>query len=156
METTEDYTRKLFSTMPSNISTTTAKKKALELVKWKEEQLCNSYFLQRIRATKSDAEARRLIRETDEKGNILTYWGGLEEPKQETLEEFIQRQLSLGKYQDQESAIKYSIELGAKWQQERMYSEEIIDILDNVRYWETCPNSYKVIIERFIEQNKKK
>ena len=48
------------------------------------------------------------------------------------------------------------IEEGAKWQQERMYSEEIIDILDNVRYWETCPNSYKVIIERFIEQFKKK
>jgi len=45
---------------------------------------------------------------------------------------------------------------GAKWQQERSYSEEIIDILDNVRYWETCPNSYKVIIERFIEQFKKK
>lgn len=42
-----------------------------------------------------------------------------EPSKQETLEEFIQRQLSLGKYQDQESAIKYSIELGAKWQQER-------------------------------------
>ena len=83
MKTTEDYAHKLFSTMPSNISTTTAKKKALELVKWREEQLCNSYFLQRIRATKSDAEARRLIRETDEKGNILTYWGGLEEPKQE-------------------------------------------------------------------------
>jgi hypothetical protein len=43
-----------------------------------------------------------------------------------------------------------------KWQQERSYSEEIIDILDNVRYWETCPNSYKVIIERFIEQFKNK
>lgn len=50
--------------------------------------------------------------------------------KKETLEEFIQRQLSLGKYQDQESAIKYSIELGAKWQQEKMYSEEeVLDIL---------------------------
>lgn len=47
-----------------------------------------------------------------------------EEPKQETLEEFIQRQLSLGKYQDQGSAIRNSIELTAKWQQERMYSEE--------------------------------
>ena len=50
-----------------------------------------------------------------------------EESKQETLEEFIQRQLSLGKYQDQESAIKYSILAGAKWQQEQildfLYSE---------------------------------
>ena len=40
--------------------------------------------------------------------------------------------------------------------QERMYSEEIIDILDNVRYWETCPNKYKVIIEEWFEQFKKK
>ena len=42
-------------------------------------------------------------------------------PKQETtLEEFIKKQLSLGKYQDQESAIRHSIELGAKWQQEQI------------------------------------
>jgi hypothetical protein len=55
--------------------------------------------------------------------------------KQETLEEFIQRQLSLGKYQDQESAIKYSILAGAKWQQERMYSEEeVIKILIEYDY----------------------
>ena len=45
-------------------------------------------------------------------------------PKQDTLEEFIKKQLALGKYQDQESAIKHSIELGAKWQKERMYSED--------------------------------
>jgi hypothetical protein len=31
--------------------------------KWQQEQICNSEFLQRLRATKSDAEARRLIRE---------------------------------------------------------------------------------------------
>jgi hypothetical protein len=30
--------------------------------KWQKEQLCNSEIIQRIRATKSDAEARRLIR----------------------------------------------------------------------------------------------
>jgi hypothetical protein len=42
----------------------------------------------------------------------------------ETLEEFIQTQLSLGKYQDQKSDIRHSIESGAKWQAERMYSEE--------------------------------
>jgi Arc/MetJ-type ribon-helix-helix transcriptional regulator len=47
--------------------------------------------------------------------------------EKETLEEFIKKQLALGKYQDQESAIKHSIELGAKWQQEqdkKLYSEE--------------------------------
>ena len=45
---------------------------------------------------------------------------------------------------------------GAKWQAERMYSEEIINILDNVRYWETCPDDYKVVIESFLERFKKK
>ena len=39
--------------------------------------------------------------------------------EKETLKEFIKKQLALGKYQDQESAIKHSIELGAKWQQEQ-------------------------------------
>lgn len=39
--------------------------------------------------------------------------------EKETLEGFIQRQLSLGNYQDQESAIRCSIELGVKWQAEQ-------------------------------------
>jgi hypothetical protein len=30
--------------------------------KWQQEQICNSEFLQKLRATLSDAEARRLIR----------------------------------------------------------------------------------------------
>jgi hypothetical protein len=30
--------------------------------KWQQEQLCNSEIIQRIRATKSDAEARRIIK----------------------------------------------------------------------------------------------
>jgi len=38
--------------------------------------------------------------------------------------------------------------------QQQVYNKEIVDILDNVRYWETCPDNYKVIIEKFIEQNK--
>jgi len=38
--------------------------------------------------------------------------------------------------------------------QQQVYNKEIVDILDNVRYWETCPDEYKVIIEKFIEQNK--
>jgi hypothetical protein len=76
-----------------------------------------------------------------------------EEPKQETLEEFAERLCP-------NKQVEYDMILeGAKWQQEqykKLYSEEIVDILDNVRYWETCPNSYKVIIERFIEEFKKK
>lgn len=47
----------------------------------------------------------------------------------ETLEDFIKRQLMLGQYQDQESAIKHSIELGAKWQAKRM--ADIIDEVDS-------------------------
>ena len=31
-------------------------------VKYNQEQLCNSEIIQRIRATKSDAEARRIIK----------------------------------------------------------------------------------------------
>ncbi len=30
--------------------------------KWQQERICDSEFLQKLRATKSDAEARRLIR----------------------------------------------------------------------------------------------
>jgi hypothetical protein len=37
-ETLEEAAKKLFSTMPSQISTTTAKKKALELAKWQQER----------------------------------------------------------------------------------------------------------------------
>ena len=33
--------------------------------------------------------------------------------------------------------------------------KEILEILDNVRYWETCPDNYKETIERYLtEQNK--
>ena len=74
-------------------------------------------------------------------------------PKQETLEEAANNYITINKrFADTGKAFI----VGAKWQQERMCSEEIVDILDNVRYWETCPNSYKVIIERFIEQFRNK
>ena len=88
--------------------------------------------------------------------SISKYWGGeykITIPSEETLEQFM---ASLPYYGHCNHEYLEGIEEGAKWQQERMYSEEIIDILDNVRHWETCPNSYKVIIERFIEQFKKK
>jgi len=49
--------------------------------------------------------------------------------KPETLKDFIKRQISLGKYQDQESAIAESIKLGAKWMEERMieYMDEYVE-----------------------------
>jgi hypothetical protein len=42
-ETLEEVAYKLFSTMPSEISTSTAKYKALELAKWQQEQDKNKY-----------------------------------------------------------------------------------------------------------------
>ena len=33
-----------------------------EGAKWQQDQLCNSEIIQRIKATKSDAEARRIIK----------------------------------------------------------------------------------------------
>lgn len=34
----------------------------IEGAKWQQERICDSEVIQRIRATKSDAEARRIIR----------------------------------------------------------------------------------------------
>jgi hypothetical protein len=95
-------------------------------------------------------------------------------PKQETLEEvaennyyfesdiemvnFISEMASTGKIPNRWSAFVAKINelyLFKQEQDKNKYSEEIIDILDNVRYWETCPDEYKVIIEKFIEQFKK-
>ncbi len=48
-----------------NLSTTNAffdYHSFIDGAKWQEEQLCNSEIIQRIRATKSDAEARRIIK----------------------------------------------------------------------------------------------
>lgn len=80
--------------------------------------------------------------------------------QQETLEEFIKRQLSLGKYQDQESAIRNSIELTAKWQQERMYSEEDLreaftQGMENMDYCEMYGWSSKLTEQQWFEHFKK-
>ncbi len=34
----------------------------IEFAKWQQERICDSEVIQRIRASKSDAEARRIIR----------------------------------------------------------------------------------------------
>ena len=74
-----------------------------------------------------------------------TYFGG--KPKQETtLEEFIKKQLSLGKYQDQESAIRHSIELGAKWQQEQIGKSEF---LQRLRATKSDAEARRLILEQF-------
>jgi hypothetical protein len=47
-ETLEEVAYKIFSTMPSEISTSTAKYKALELVKWQQEQDKNKYSKEEV------------------------------------------------------------------------------------------------------------
>jgi hypothetical protein len=42
---------------------------------------------------------------------------------------------------------------GAKWQAERMYSE-IHLILENVLYWDTCPDDFKEDIKKWLNDYK--
>jgi len=63
---------------------------------------------------------------TDEKGNPMTYWGGLKEAKQETLEEAAKRIYGSDALKDVEY---YAFLNGAKWQMERSYSEEEVEEL---------------------------
>ena len=72
------------------------------------------------------------------------------------LEEVAKNYYENNKFKSDYPHCPYSFKDGAKWQQKQMYSDEIIDILDNVRYWDTCPNDYISIIEQFLEQFKKK
>jgi hypothetical protein len=85
-----------------------------------------------------------------------------EEPKQETLEEFSKRisndesnkNISLD-YQD---GIFYGINVGAKWQAERMYSEEesIQKIIDYVDFQFNTNGELNSEIKKWFEQFKKK
>ena len=62
------------------------------------------------------------MKQTDEKGNSLTYWGGLEEPKQETLEEAKENAWNNYEYQEgnlYSTAFKSGFELGVEWEKEQ-------------------------------------
>jgi hypothetical protein len=74
-------------------------------------------------------------------GHTTTCDCGTEEPKQETLEEYIQ---SLFTNQDEDDKILFSslIRSGAKWQQERSYSEE--DMKKAFYYGYCCENKYGI------------
>lgn len=129
-----------------------------EFLEWfVENPSCESVEVKKITypSTKGFLEGKSLIIK-----NIYEIIIPKEEPKQETtLEEFIKKQLSLGKYQDQESAIRHSIELGAKWQQEqdkKMYNEEeVLDLLVGILDANKCFVTFKDIKEWF-EQFKNK
>ena len=84
--------------------------------------------------------------------------GLYEEPKQETLEEAKKRIANDSKHSgiklDYQDGIFYGIEEGAKWQQERMYS-------DMQEYAEFCIRCYEkgmpcIIAKDWFEQFKKK
>jgi hypothetical protein len=112
-------------------------------------------------------------KQTDEKGNPLTYWGGLEEPKQklpiingsygctietdkqETLEEAAEKWYDSTEENKGFSKIK-AFKEGAKWQAERMYSEkEVIDLLQEMNDWPTIFEG-RIDIREWFEQFKKK
>jgi hypothetical protein len=63
-EAAEKYASKIWDYSDSNEKTLHAncKKAFIKGAKWQQEQLCNSEIIQIIRATKSDAEARRIIK----------------------------------------------------------------------------------------------
>jgi hypothetical protein len=60
------------------------------------------------------------MKQTDEKGNPLTYWGGLEQTKQETTLEEV-AEVSYYNIDEIDAFVN-----GAKWQQERLCDSEVI------------------------------
>ena len=62
-ETLEEAAERLTQDYNSNVSNKLIAKTFITVgAKWQQEQIGKSEFLQKLRATKSDAEARRLIR----------------------------------------------------------------------------------------------
>ena len=94
------------------------------------------------------------------KNNIIKNW--LKEHGDPEIDKKVKKQLELeevlpknrdGKYSRIE--IEKAFELGAKWQQERMYSEEeVIDLLQKMNDWPTICEG-RSDIEEWFEQFKK-
>jgi hypothetical protein len=79
---------------------------------------------------------------------------GLEEPKQETLEEAAINCWAEGAWDNRDDFTDGFVE-GAKWQQERMYSEEI-DLINWLQQSLTAKKFYSTDAEDLLEQFKKK
>ena len=111
-------------------------------------------------------------KQTDEKGRPLTYWGGLEENKQETLEEISERIVletfneTFSKYprggklsnKTLIEVLKTFFRLGSEWQQEqdkKLYSEEEVhNIIESYQYnIENAP--IHITYDKWFEQFKK-
>jgi hypothetical protein len=80
--------------------------------------------------------------------------------KQETLEEAIKREYEKRKFNSDFPFDPQSFKLGAKWQQERMYSEENMEMCWNASYIDATAlddiNYKPLFFEDFIKQFKKK
>jgi len=106
------------------------------------------------RTPTSDCEKEE-HKQTDENGKPITYWGGLEKPKQETLEEAAKKQWG----NVHRAGVLGFIE-GAKWQQEQdknKFSEE--DMIEFAyKYLEQKRNkvSRSLNPEELLKQFKKK
>jgi hypothetical protein len=84
---------------------------------------------------------------------------GSEEPKQETLEEAIKREYEARKFNSDFPFDPQSFKLGAKWQSERMYSEEEVKniAVDFFYYWWNAKgNNTEEGFDKWFEQFKKK
>ena len=81
----------------------------------------------------------------------------LEEHKQETLEEYIEE---VTKNFKDEQSVKFTsggIKLGAKWQQQQMYSEEEVYNILTDALWDLSEKGYSQIeFDKWFEQFKKK
>ena len=103
-------------------------------------------------------------KQTDEKGRCLTYWGGLEEKKKETLEEvgknYIENIMKFSfnslETKTQANRMLKCVEFGAQWQQERMYKEEEVHGIIK-SYHNTIKNDpVNTTYGKWFEQFKKK
>ena len=117
----------------------------------------------------------------DEKGNSLTYWGGLEEPKQSTKDRILSETPESIKQKVRETAnelvfkqetleeaswkfnplkkldgefLRHAFKKGAEWQKQNSYSEE--DMLKSFMAGIKCESNSGKNFEQFIEQFKKK
>ena len=112
-----------------------------------------------------DAHEYKIIipKEELERGITITHVG---KPKQETLEEFAEREATefYKKGTVKWNKFRQLIEVGAKWQQERSYSEEEVEILletlSKVLVYQgneyKLPHYFEYEIKQVIEQFKKK
>ena len=95
-------------------------------------------------------------KQTDEKGRPMTYWGGLEEPKQETLEEVAERLKGKELFKESNDRARKTLsEIKSLPIQERSYSEEeVLEIIRQYALEEHLITSSKPDI--WFEQFKKK